>query len=224
MIVTLAIRSLTLSPVEGVGKTAMDGMRWYLSPDFSQLANPEVWLYALGQSFFSIGVGLVMEIMPVVFGKMPMGSFWASLFFILVAVAGYTSGLGYLEAPVACFADLFKVKRSKMTWIVVFIMFLLSLPCVYSLSDGHGWMSACRVLGKSIFDFADYLSGNVMMPVDALLVSLYISFVLKFKGYMEEANKGLDETNSWRVSSWWMPWVTYGLPVVLIVIMYRNMF
>ena len=62
MIVTLAVRSLTLSPVEGVGKTAMDGLRWYLSPDFSQIWNPEVWLYALGQSFFSIGVGIATAV------------------------------------------------------------------------------------------------------------------------------------------------------------------
>lgn len=63
-----------------------------------------------------------------------------------------------------------------------------------------------------------------MMPVDALLVSLYISFSLKFKGYMEEANKGLKKGDYLRVSNLWMPWVTYGLPVVLIVIMYTNIF
>lgn len=34
-----------------------EGYNWYLSPDFSQLANPKVWTAAMGQALFSIGVG-----------------------------------------------------------------------------------------------------------------------------------------------------------------------
>ena len=37
---------------------AWEGVRWYLAPDFSAVG-PETWLAALGQAFYSIGVGMM---------------------------------------------------------------------------------------------------------------------------------------------------------------------
>lgn len=39
--------------IDGIGK----GYDWYLKPDFSQLAKPSLWVAAVGQALFSIGVG-----------------------------------------------------------------------------------------------------------------------------------------------------------------------
>ena len=46
----LAIRGLTL---EG----AIDGIEYYLNPDFSKLGDPDVWVSAYGQIFFSLSLG-----------------------------------------------------------------------------------------------------------------------------------------------------------------------
>jgi len=46
----LVIWSLTL-------KGAMGGIRWYLKPDFSVLNNPQVWIDAFSQIFFTLSVG-----------------------------------------------------------------------------------------------------------------------------------------------------------------------
>ena len=37
---------------------ATDGIRFYLSPDYSRLADPTVWTAAFGQAFFSLSVGM----------------------------------------------------------------------------------------------------------------------------------------------------------------------
>jgi len=50
LLVVLAIRGLTL---EG----AVDGIEYYLYPDFAKLADPKVWLAAYGQIFFSLTLG-----------------------------------------------------------------------------------------------------------------------------------------------------------------------
>ena len=50
LILILVVRGLTL---EG----AATGLNYYLSPDWSKLANPQVWLAAYGQIFFSLSVG-----------------------------------------------------------------------------------------------------------------------------------------------------------------------
>jgi len=47
LLVILLIRGLTL-PV------AMDGIRFYLTPDFSRLTDIRIWLCAYGQIFFSL--------------------------------------------------------------------------------------------------------------------------------------------------------------------------
>lgn len=269
LIVILAIRSLTMTPqVEG-GRTALDAIKWYLTPDFSKLSGKAI-LAALGQSFFSIGVGiataivygsylhddsdipqdsimiitldtgfallagvvifpalfcygmdvgsgpsLLMETMPVIFGQMAGGTLWGALFFFLVAVAGFTSAIGYLEAPVASFAEYFHVDRKKMTWIVLAIIFVLSIPSILSQSVWGG----VKLHGKIIFDFADWLSGDIMMPVDALLISLYVAFVWKFREYQLEANQGAKTFA--RVPSILQPWM-YVLPFVLAFILYRG--
>lgn len=49
-LIALAIASLSL---DGAG----EGVRWYLRPDFSAVG-PATWLAALGQAFYSIGVGM----------------------------------------------------------------------------------------------------------------------------------------------------------------------
>ncbi len=50
LLVALAVRSLTLPG-------AVEGVKWFLTPDFSQI-NAATVLAALGQAFFSLGVGM----------------------------------------------------------------------------------------------------------------------------------------------------------------------
>ena len=46
----MLVRTLTLPNVAA-------GLNFYMAPDFSALADPNVWFIALGQAFFSVGVG-----------------------------------------------------------------------------------------------------------------------------------------------------------------------
>lgn len=50
----LSIRVLTLEPVRG---SAFDGLNFLWSPDFSALTNPNVWMAAAGQIFFTLSIG-----------------------------------------------------------------------------------------------------------------------------------------------------------------------
>ncbi len=50
LLLVLAIRGMTL---DGAG----DGIEYYLKPDFARLSDPQVWLAAYGQIFFSLSLG-----------------------------------------------------------------------------------------------------------------------------------------------------------------------
>ena len=75
-------------------------------------------------------------------------------------------------------------------------------------------MSGVKVLGKNLFDFADYLSGNIMMPLGAIALILYVLFVWKFDNFKEDVNVG---AKGLRVTSFFKP-IAYLLPIVLIII------
>lgn len=53
--VIVLIRVLTLGQTED--RTVLDGLGYMWNPDFSALSNPETWLAASGQIFFSLSVG-----------------------------------------------------------------------------------------------------------------------------------------------------------------------
>lgn len=50
----LSIRVLTIGTIEG---SALDGLSFLWTPDFSALTNPKVWIAAAGQIFFTLSIG-----------------------------------------------------------------------------------------------------------------------------------------------------------------------
>jgi len=92
----LAIRGLSLPG-------AMDGLAYYLSPNWSRLADPETWVAAYGQVFFSLSVG--WGILIAYASYMPRGSdvtnnayitSFANCGFSFLAGFAVFSTLGYL--------------------------------------------------------------------------------------------------------------------------------
>lgn len=266
MLIILAIRSLTLPG-------AMEGLKWYLSVDFSKI-NSEVLLAALGQSFFSIGIasggafiygsyldkrsniptdsiivvafdtfaafiaGLVMfpaifalglstdsgpsllfVTMSNLFNQLPAGTLFGSMFFLLLLFAALSSALGYLEPVVATCTGLFKMSRKKAVWTSLAAIFIVGFPMIMA----QGPWKNILIGGRNFFDFADYLSGNVMMPLGALILSFYVVIVWKFKGFQSETNVGA-ESSKLKVFNWWAPLVKFIIPVALVLIFVTGVF
>ncbi|MCQ1537044.1 sodium-dependent transporter [Methanosarcina sp. KYL-1] len=55
LLVVLVLRGVTL-----VG--SLEGLEWYLKPDFSKLTDPKIWIAAYGQAFFSLSLGMAIMI------------------------------------------------------------------------------------------------------------------------------------------------------------------
>ena len=131
---------------------------------------------------FSVGVSpdsgpsLVFITLPNVFQQafagMPLVGYVISIFFYaLLAVAALTSTISMHEIGTAYFHEELKKPRSVAAWIVTVaacgIGILSSLSCgAYEL----------KLLGMSLMDFFDCITAQYMMPIGALMTSLYIGW------------------------------------------------
>ena len=131
---------------------------------------------------FSVGVSpdsgpsLVFITLPNVFqqafASMPIVGYVISiLFYALLAVAALTSTISMHEIGTAYFHEELKRPRAQAAWIVTVgacvIGMLSSMSCgAYNL----------RLLGMSLMDFFDCITAQYMMPIGALLTSLYIGW------------------------------------------------
>jgi len=163
------------------------------------------------------GPGLVFETMPVLFAKIPLGRFFGIMFFFLVVLAGLTSGIGYLEAVASTFADLFRLSRKSSTWMTLGLMLFLGFPSILS----QGPWSDVTFFGKNCFALADYVSGNILMPAGALLISVYTAYKWKFRNFMEESNQG--SHGIIRINRAWRPLVVYIIPAAVAAIMIKGL-
>lgn len=166
-------------------------------------------VFALGLKPDS-GSNLLFVTMSNVFMNMPFGQVFGFLFFLLMFFAALSSALGYLEPISSSFSDMLKISRAKGSIYALVSIFIVGLFTIFGLNT----LSGFKVLGKNLFDFADYLSGNIMMPLGAIALILYVLFVWKFDNFRNEANTG---AKGLKIPSFFKP-IAYLLPIVLIVI------
>ena len=58
-----------------------------------------------------------------------------------------------------------------------FGIFLVGIPSALSF----GVWSDITIFGKNIFDAVDFLSSNILMPLGALFISIFVSFKMEKK-------------------------------------------
>lgn len=120
------------------------------------------------------GPTLVFEVLPAIFNHLPLGSLWASLFFLLLFIASLTSSISMFEIGIAFFTEKFKIRRIVATSIITGITAILAVFC--SLSFGS--MSTFTIFGKNMFDLSDYVSSNIFMPIGGLGIAIFTGWVV----------------------------------------------
>lgn len=113
------------------------------------------------------GPGLVFVTLPTIFNQMFGGYFFAILFFILLFIAALTSSISLLEVVVAFLSEEFKIKRRKATIIAAGAVILFGCLSAYS---------------STVFNIFDKTSANVLLPLGALFIVIFVPLVLKREG------------------------------------------
>ena len=113
-------------------------------------------------------------------------AFVGIMFFLLVLCAALTSSIALTERADSTFQEEMKRSRKKATEIVGIIMIILG-----SLSSlGYGPLAFVKIIGMQFLDFFDFLTNSVMMPIAAMMTSIFVSKVVGIDRIEEEIRHG----------------------------------
>ena len=232
IIIILCIFSMTLP-------NATEGLKFMFMPDFSKI-NGEMLLAALGQSLFTLsvgigillvygsymkkeentvksaytiifsdtlfallaaimifpaafsfgldvnsGAGLAFITLPNIFSQLPYGNVFAVLFFTLLFFAAFTSSISIVEVPTAALIENFKLSRSKAAAVVSVAVFVLAIPVTLSM----GIMGNIKFFGLNLFDFFDYITSNILLPLNTIILCIVIGWFVKLRNIRAFHNK-----------------------------------
>ena len=160
------------------------------------------------------GPGLVFETLPYVFSQMPAGGIVAIVFFVALLVAALTSSISMLEVAVAYLVEEKKFSRTGACAVLFAVCWVVGALC--SLSFGP--LADFKIAGRSIFDFFDNLSSNVLMTLGSLMTVLFVGWRLKKTDIYDEFTNG--GTLSANVKIFGVLWflIRYVCPLAIIAI------
>lgn len=234
LLLLMCVRSLTL------GTGAKEGLSFLLKPDFSKL-NGSCILSALGQSFFSLSIGmgamvtygsyirkedklfntslwiagcdslvailagivifpavfafgmnpasgpeLVYIVLPNVFNSMPAGTLFAVIFFVLLGIAALTSTISLLEILVAFEVEELHWKRGTASLISTLVVFIIGAFCTLSF----GPLKESTIFDKTIFELFDLITASYLMPIGALLMTIFLGWYFPKVEVKDELSNG----------------------------------
>lgn len=165
------------------------------------------------------GPNLIFITLPNIFNHMTGGRLWGSLFFIFMAFAAFSTVIAVFENIISCSMDLTGCSRKKASFINIFLMILLSLPCAL----GFNLLSGVQPFGdgSTIMDLEDFLVSNIALPIGSLIYLLFCvsRYGWGWKNFIEEANTG----KGFKMPEWLRFYMAYILPLIILLIFLLGM-
>ena len=142
---------------------------------------------------FSVGVNpdsgpsLIFITLPNVFAQafagVPMLGYVISLlFFVLLTLAALTSLMSLHEVSTAFFHEEFVMTRKKAALLVTVTTSVIGALCSLSLGAVDGMV----FFGKSLFDWFDFITGQIFLPIVGFLTCVFIGWFVPHKVVRDE--------------------------------------
>lgn len=159
------------------------------------------------------GPGLVFISLPAVFYAMgTIGSIFAVLFFIALAFAGLTSAVSLVEPMVQYLIDKYDMTRVKAAVIIGLVFYLFGIVAILSQIE---WSAAYLTWGgKNFFDWMDYLTSSVLLPIAGLIMAIFVGYVIEKERVASALKHQLG-----RFFELWYFSIRYIAPVALVLVM-----
>ena len=159
------------------------------------------------------GPGLVFISLPAVFYEMGIiGNIFAVLFFIALAFAGLTSSVSLVEPMVQYFIDRFGWSRLRATLSMGTFFWFFGIFAILSNIDGAKEYLTWG--GKNFFDWVDYVTAAIMLPLGGLLMAIFVGFIIP----RSEVEAVMKPQLKWAFAPWYFS-LRYVTPVAMFAVM-----
>ncbi|MCD8824270.1 sodium-dependent transporter [Mammaliicoccus sciuri] len=159
------------------------------------------------------GPGLLFIVLPQVFDQMFVGQLFYLLFLILFLFAAITSSISLLELNISNITKNNNDNRKKWSYIIGILVFIFGIPS--SLSNGLLQDFTFGV--GTFFDNMDYLVANILMPIGALGVTIFVGHIFNKEIIMKELNMSDTKKGRLFVNTWYFL-VKFVLPIIIIAV------
>lgn len=133
---------------------------------------PAVFAFGLSPD---AGPGLTFATMPAVFAQLPFGHAFAITFYVCLFVAALTSSISIFEMSVQYLVDEWKITRAVASALCFVSLAILGVLCALSF----GPLADVKIIGFTFFDFFDYLTSNIGMPIGVLGIGLVVGWLAR---------------------------------------------
>lgn len=130
----------------------------------------------------SFGPGLMFVTLPYIFGNLPYGSVIGTVFFVMVLIAAFGSAVALLEPATAWLVQRLKWSRPRAAFVLAAGVWLIGLLSIGSFSLWPEW----RPGGKSLFAWIDWISADVLLPLCALGVAIFVGWRMRHEAIRDE--------------------------------------
>lgn len=141
------------------------------------------------------GPGLVFVTLPLAFGQMPGGVFFATIFFVLLTFAAWTSAISLMEPAVAWIMERFGRTRAQAAVMIGLLIWAVGFGTVLSFNE----LADFKFWRGTIFDDLDYLTLNIMLPLGGLLITVFAGWVMCRNATSDELRASRTIYNLWRL-------------------------
>ena len=128
------------------------------------------------------GPGLVFVTLTIAFGHMPGGQFFGALFFVLLAVAAWTSAISILEPVVAWQVESLNWSRRRASIFGGLGAWLLGIGSLLSFN----YWADIKFMGRNFFNWCEFLSTTVMLPAGGLLIAIFAGWRMARESTVDE--------------------------------------
>ncbi|GIN39200.1 putative sodium-dependent transporter YocR [Heyndrickxia oleronia] len=159
------------------------------------------------------GPVLLFNVLPTVFSQLPLGMLFFIAFLILFLFAALTSAFSMLEIIVSVITKKDIKGRKKWSWIIGIAIFIFGIPSALS----YGALGDVTLFGKTFFDLMDYTVSNILMPLGALLIAIFVPLKVKKSVLYEELKQGSGLKRG--LFEAWYFLIRFVAPILIFVVM-----
>ena len=164
------------------------------------------------------GAGLVFITLPAIFHEMGnIGTYLSLLFFIALAFAAITSAISILEPTVMYLVQRRKMSRKSATYSVSIFAYVVGIFVL--LSNTNAFSEILTFGSKNLFDWFDFISSAILMPLGGIAIAIFIGFVLD----KEVSRNAIVPHTGETFYTIWLFIMRYVAPISVFIIMLKEM-